>query len=765
MEKLIKISVRELVEFILRRGDIETGLLATVDRAQEGARIHRMIQKNYGKNDQAEVYVKHLIKNEKYSIEISGRIDGLRFGEIYTLEEIKTTTKKIEDIDVNFMHLAQARCYAYMFLKENNLERIKVRLIYVNTDSLESRAFEYDYTINDLKEFFDELVEGYIKFLEKSLEHINKRNETIKEIKFPYPAFRESQRKLSVAVYKTIMEGKKLFLEAPTGTGKTMGTLFPALKTLLGPTSKIFYLTAKTVGKASAEDAIKLLQEKGLIIKSITLTSKEKICPNELKCNPIECQFAKGHYDRINDALLNSLSMDFFDKGRIEELSRRYNVCPFEFSLDLSMFCDVIICDYNYIFDITSSLKRYSFESKNDYVYLIDEAHNLVDRARDMFSITLSYNEFFKVKQKFKSFRKLNLALGRVINYFNGLRESIEMDKVAMTIEDEFLKGINKCEEVIEEFVLKNLMKDEELLNLYFDIKRFKKIVELYDENYRTLFLKEEDILVKLLCINPSKILKDIMDKAQAAILFSATFTPLSYYMDLLGGDSSYKLKLSSPFSKENICVMLNPYISTRLNDRENTYERVVDGIKSLTYKKGNYLVFFPSYLYLNEVLKRFPQDNVELIVQRNDMTEEEKEDFLKRFSEDSEKTLIAFAVLGGLFGEGIDLPGEKLIGVCIVGVGLPQINFERNVLKEYFDERIGKGFEYAYFYPGFNRVMQAVGRLIRTENDRGVALLFDDRFLKRPYNNLIPDLWKPLKIVKGNEDVINALKRFWKEK
>ncbi|MCX7904589.1 MAG: ATP-dependent DNA helicase [Caloramator sp.] len=763
MEKLIKISVRELVEFILRSGDIEAGLLATVDRAQEGARIHRMIQKNYGKNDQAEVCVKHLVKKEKYGIEISGRIDGLRHGEIYTLEEIKTTTKKIEDIELNFMHLAQARCYAYMFMLERNLDRIKVKVIYINIDSLENRAFEYDYQINELKEFFDGIVEGYVKFLDKSLEHDNKRNESIKEIKFPYPSFRESQRKLAVAVYKTIIEGKKLFLEAPTGTGKTMGTLFPAIKTFLGPTSKIFYLTAKTVGKTSAEDAIKLLQNNGLIIKSITLTSKEKICPNGLKCSPLECQFAKGHYDRINDALLDSLSINFFDREMIEDLSRKYNVCPFEFSLDLSMFCDIVICDYNYVFDITSSLKRYSFESKNDYVYLIDEAHNLVDRARDMYSITLSYNEFINVKKKFKSYRKLNLALGRVTKYFNGIRESFE-NRVVSKIDDEFLKAINKCEEVIEEFVLKNLIKDEELLNLYFDIKKFKKIAELHDENYRTLLLNEEDILIKLLCINPSKTLKEIMDKAQAAILFSATFTPLNYYMDLLGGDGSYKIKLSSPFSRENICVMLNPYISTRFNDRENTYEKVAKGIKSLTYKKGNYLVFFPSYFYLNEVLKRFPKDDVDLIVQRSDMTEEEKEDFLKKFSEDSEKTLIAFAVLGGIFGEGIDLPGDKLIGVCIVGVGLPQINFERDVFKEYFDEMLGKGFEYAYIYPGFNKVMQAVGRLIRTENDRGVVLLFDDRFLKRPYNNLIPGLWKPLKIVKGNEDIINELKNFWKE-
>ncbi|KRQ86887.1 ATP-dependent DNA helicase DinG [Caloramator mitchellensis] len=762
-----KISVRELVEFILKSGSIESGQfgLGGIERAIEGTKIHKMIQKKFKENYSAEVNITYLYEDDEYSIEITGRIDGIIDGEIITVDEIKTTNKDLDRLEENFLHLAQARCYAYLYAKEKNLDGINVRLTYCNVDTLELKIFEHYYTLAELESFFIAILEKYKIWVKLVCEHNKSRDDSIKKLQFPFKEFREGQRKLSVAVYKTIRDKKILFAEAPTGTGKTIGTLFPAIKALReGLGSKIFYLTAKTITRTVAEETVNMMVNDGLVVKCVTITAKEKICFLKGKCSPEECVYAKGHFDRVNQAIFEALKEKIIDRQKIAYYAEKHKVCPFELSLDISLFCDIVICDYNYAFDLSASLKRFFEADKNDFIYLIDEAHNLVDRGREMYSAALNKRSFMNFKKKYKDYNKLKKALEKVNRKFIEIKKRLNKAfEVWSIIPEDLVDSLYECQNIIEETIVEHKINDDELINLYFEIINFIKISQLFDENYRTfIYLSSEDLKVKLFCLNPFKITSSILNKANSAILFSATLSPLDYYINLLYKEKVNKIKLKSPFSKNNMLVILDRSISTRYSDRENTYDRISNAIKSFSIKKGNYLIFFPSYKYMREVLNRFKMEDTDVYVQNSDMTEEAKELFLKRFSENKGKRLIAFAVMGGIFGEGIDLDGDKLIGVCIVGVGLPQISYERDVIKEHFDNAFGRGFEYAYVYPGFNRVMQAVGRLIRTEKDRGVVLLIDDRFDKKPYRDLIPELWKPVKYISKDEEIEGLTENFW---
>jgi DNA excision repair protein ERCC-2 len=781
LKNKIKVSVRDLVEFVLMHGDIVSGFTGS-SRNTEAIRAHQIIQKAYGEGYSKEVPLSFNVDSEDLTLEVGGRIDGLYVGEDKVIiDEIKTTTIDLEFLeeDRNILHWAQAKCYAYIYSVQNSLHNIGVQLTYYNLDKKDTRKFLKEFTIEELQVFFSELVQEYFYWARVMINWNEKRNLSIEKLNFPFASYRKGQRELAVAAYKTIKEGSKLFAQAPTGIGKTMATIFPTVKALgEGHVSKIFYLTAKTITRTIAEKAFSSLKEDGLKAKTLTLTAKEKICfKDKTECNPDKCEYAKGHFDRVKTALEDIFAADTFTRELIEEYSRKHIVCPFEFSLELSNWADCIICDYNYVFDPSASLKRFFMDSGGDFAFLIDEAHNLVDRGREMFSAQLVKKSILDLKKSTKGIApKLHKLLNKMNTIFIDYRKKCEDEGESHLIQKEAPKEIypllNEFLGAGEKYLLehKDSPFNEELLDLYFKVNSFLRTAEYYDERFVTYIeASSSEVSIKLFCLDPSFLLRECMKKGKAVVLFSATLSPMEYFIQVLGGDEkSYRMRLASPFPKENLCLLVEDKISTKYKRREYTYDKLTEAINNVVKRReGNYLVFFPSYQYMNQVYDRFTALNssAKTIIQSTGMSEEEREEFLNNFSEGSEDTLVGFAVMGGIFGEGIDLTGDKLSGAIIVGVGLPQVCLERDIIRDYFNETKGVGFEYAYIYPGMNKVLQAVGRVIRTENDRGVVLLIDERFSDNTYKRLFPPEWQPNKIGGNMNNLDLQLNNFWENK
>ncbi|MBC8062490.1 MAG: PD-(D/E)XK nuclease family protein [Clostridiaceae bacterium] len=777
MKNKVKISVRDLVEFILQSGDLFSGFSGT-SRNVEAIKAHQKIQNSSQEEYSPEVTVKQEVIFEDMVIEVNGRIDGvIQREEIVVIDEIKTTTLPLSQIEeeYNMLHWAQAKCYAYIYGHQNGLESLGVQLTYYNLDTEEMKFFNKSCLLRELEDFFYGLIKKYVYWAKIINSFKVTRNDSIKAAKFPHNEFRKGQRDMSVRVYRIAKDGGKLFAQAPTGTGKTIATIFPALKALGEEhISKVFYLTAKSTTGVLAENAVSIMREKGLRLKTINLCAKEKICfMEEVNCNPESCKYAKGHFDRIKGAVEDIYNEDAFTRRKIEEYAKKHVVCPFEFSLDLTLWTDCIICDYNYVFDPRVYLKRFFMDTSGDYLFLIDEAHNLVDRSREMFSAELFKQDFLDLKKLVKEGApEIYKTVDKINKFLIEERKSLEEDNFLISKEPpkDFYPLLRKFTTVSEKWLVRNLELPfrKSLLDLYFQVIGFIRTSEYYDEKYVTYIEKaDNDVRIKLFCLDPSFLLGECMKRGKAAALFSATLTPMDYFTKILGGDEdSLRIKLMSPFPRENLCIMVENKISTKFTNREKSYLRIANLIHlTISQKKGNYLVFFSSYKYLNEVLASFQFLNtgVRTIVQSSGMKDEEREDFLGNFSLDIHDTLVGFAVMGGIFGEGIDLKGDKLSGAIIVGVGLPQICLERDIIKEYFQENRGQGFEYSYIYPGMNKVMQAVGRVIRTKEDKGIVVLIDERFSFQTYQNLFPQEWNPVLKMKNTDESVKVMKEFWK--
>jgi len=775
-KKEIKVSVRNLVEFLLRAGDIDSSFFR-INRAVEGTRIHKKIQKAQKECYRPEVPLKYSIDYREFVLTVEGRADGIiEDSDGVTIDEIKSTMSPLEIIDENYneMHWAQAKCYAYIYAVQNNIEKVNIRLTYCHLDTEEIKYLNKSFSVEQLKDFFDQLAQNYYSWAKLEYDWQLERDESIRKLTFPFDMYRKGQRELAVAVYKTITSGKNIFVQAPTGIGKTISTLFPSIKAMgEGNTSKIFYLTAKTITRSVAEEAFLIMRKKGLKFRAITLTAKEKICIKEKSsCNPADCEVAKGHFDRINSAIMDILAHEEeLKRETIEKYAAKHKVCPFEFSLDLTLWADAVICDYNYVFDPRVYLKRF-FTDKGDYIFLIDEAHNLVDRAREMYSAEIYKKPVLKMKKEMKEIApKISKALNRINTFMlnkkklcneKGFYVSKEGDKEIYSILRMF---VSECEAYFAKN--ENIKAGDELLELYFNALAFIRICELYDERYVTYVeIQENDVKLKLFCLDPSYLLHEALKKGKSGVFFSATLIPLEYYRGILGGSAEdYIMSIESPFNLENRKLLVADYISTRYANRERSYKAIVESIWNLIKCKcGNYMVFFPSYQYMNTVYELFgcEHPDVKVHVQAASMTEEEREGFLALFVPQPDVTTIGFCVMGGIFSEGIDLKNDRLIGTVIVGVGLPQVCLERDIIREYFNDRNNAGFEYAYMFPGMNKVMQAAGRVIRSETDRGIILLIDERFTSRNYLKLFPREWFPYTRVIKADDITKFANEFW---
>lgn len=778
-----RISVRNIVEFTLRRGDIDSRQTSN-HTAQEGARIHRKLQKAAGEAYQKEVSLKRTFTINEDTLTIEGRADGIFTSEEgqRVIDEIKTSEVYFEDLSPDQMEMFffQGMVYAYIHAYQEELKEIAVQLTYFQTTEEKITRQLRLFTLAELQLFMDHLLAEYHKWLIFQDDWRRVRNTSLTKLVFPYETFRKGQRELAAAAYKTLKTSRRLFVEAPTGTGKTISTLFPALKAM-GEAScdRIFYLTAKTITRQVAEDALQALAEKGSSAKSVTITAKDKICfMEERNCTPEYCPYAKGYYNRINEGLWDLLHHENqITREVIEAYGRKHQLCPFELSLDVSLFCDVIIGDYNYLFDPTVYLRRFFEEPKESYFFLIDEAHNLVSRSREMYSAALTRNNGVVFQEKLaKEFRGLHRRLNKIDNEFEMLyQRSVDEDwhfrhqKGLPTSLVEKLYGLS---EKMKEWLAANPGNPAEEAGLayYFEVLAFLRIAEIYDDHFETTIERTyTDLRIKLFCIEPAPFLETMLDKGTGALLFSASFTPLSYYQDVLGGSKeALRYKLPSPFSPENQGIFVADYIETTYRKRQSSLTQVVDAIyQMVASKKGNYLVFFPSYQYLDEVAALFQTEHptITQLIQDTKMTEEEREAFLARFTKNPSDSLVGFCVLGGIFSEGIDLKGSRLIGTAVVGVGLPQMNHEQELIKEYFDETRHKGFEYAYQLPGMNKVLQAAGRVIRDAADQGVVLLLDQRFISPRYRKLFPAHWQHARILHEPEDLPKELARFWKSK
>lgn len=836
----IQISVRNLVEFILRSGDIDNRKTSSDNAMQEGGRIHRMIQRRMGADYHAEVFLRHVFATPDYEIRIEGRADGIIIqngGELaqvpeltdteilpayrdrvtVTIDEIKGTYRDIHRMkEAVAVHVAQAKCYAYIYGHQMGLRRIRVRMTYCNMDTEEIRYFHFEYELEELEQWFSELMEQYRKWADFQFQWQSCRQQTIRELVFPFP-YREGQKELATYVYQTIYHRRKLFIEAPTGVGKTLSTLFPSVKGMgEGLAEKIFYLTAKTVTATVAEEALSLLRKQGLRFKSVVLTARDKVCfMEERECNPESCPYAKGHYDRINDAIYDLLThADRFDRETILDYAGKHQVCPFEMCLDMSLFADAVICDYNYLFDPHVCLKRFFADgSKAEYVFLVDEAHNLVDRGRDMYSATLYKEDFLTMKKLVKDvdmriYRQLEncnhalLELKRECENYRILSEgeaepfARSLIRLSSIIEDyledrikgeSVLSGVAKLHEAVPEVVgIHEDMQEgaaaktvrKEILNFYFEVSHFLLIYDKLDENYVTYSQMEEDgrFTVRLLCVNPARNLQECMAHGRSTILFSATLLPIQYYKRLLGAQKGdYEIYAKTVFDPRRKGLFVAEDVTSKYSRRgEQEYYNIASYIhRIVSQRTGNYMIFFPSHVFLQKVYEIYlasfwKKEDVECLVQEGYMDEQSREDFLRRFEagqvqDGTAETLLGFCVLGGIFSEGIDLKADRLIGALIVGTGLPQVCNEREILKKYFDGQGENGFDYAYKYPGMNKVLQAAGRVIRTVEDVGIVALLDERFLTGSYQRLFPREWEVYEQV-SLERVGKRVERFWDE-
>ena len=792
-EQVIRISVRALVEFILQSGDIDNRIAsADKDAMQMGARMHRKIQRQMGSSYHPEVTMKIQVPFEGFTLQIEGRADGvMETDEGTVIDEIKGVFKNLDTMKEPVqVHLAQAKCYAFIYGEQNGLDSMGVQMTYCHLETEEIRRFRSEYEMEELRKWFYELTDQYEKWARFQVEWKKLRNQSIKQTEFPYE-YREGQKELVTSVYRTILRKKKLFIQAPTGVGKTMATVFPAVKAVgEGLAEKLFYLTAKTITRTVAQQAFEILKEgphreKGQIseseqmrYKTIVLTAKEKICfCDKAECNPDYCPYAKGHYDRINDAVYEMITeTDDLSRSAIEQQAKKWQVCPFELGLDLSLWADAVICDYNYVFDPNARLKRFFGDNvKGEYLFLIDEAHNLVERGREMYSASLYKENIMKVRWLVKERDgKLARQLEDCNKQLLALKRECDGCQVLGSAGGIYLKLLSvmaEMERYLEECTEEEIR--EEVLALYFEVRMFETIYERLDENYMIYseIDKEGKFQIRLFCVNPSVNLKESLDKGISTVFFSATLLPIRYYKELLSTEKDdYAVYARSVFDKKNRLLMVGNDVSTRYTRRgEKMYRRYALYLKEMALAKtGNYMAFFPSYRFMEEVYECFldmvEEENIQLdcLIQAPYMSEEAREIFLEGFEEERDVSLMGFCVMGGIFSEGIDLSEDKLIGAAIIGTGLPQVCRERELLKEYFDKKEMRGFDYAYVYPGMNKVQQSAGRVIRTEEDRGIILLLDDRFQEKRYKETFPREWEGYQMC-NIKNVKEKIRKFWK--
>ena len=781
----LSLSVHQIVDFLFRSGDIDDRIYNTSSML-EGTRLHKFYQDRQGNNYLKEYYLKYIFYVDDYELIVDGRSDGIILGPIVTIEEIKTT---VDDLDHFFKenemwHLAQAEFYAYIYAKNNNLNKINVSLMYFSQNKKDRLKKLYNYDFDILEQKIYCYLNDYLSYQKTFLIKESLRDESLKNLSFPFPFIRNGQNELIESTIECVLNHTSNFVEASTGIGKTISTLYGSLCLMKDKRiDKIFYSTPKNSGFLSAINALNIFKNKDVRLTSVEIIAKDKACLNKKrigKCNPDECKFTIGYYDKLKEVIKEIvLNNDIIDANLIKKYALKYTMCPFELSLDLSLLADVIISDYNYLFDPISQLKRYFESPDKQYkmIALIDEAHNMVNRSVDMFSAILSSSSFFKALTDLKKIRnkqimKIYNSLEEYFNYYLEFDFSEQKEFILDSLNIDFVLRLKKYNEEIKKYRLKHKkFKSENVDNFNRDLYRFLLIYDYYikyKDQYK-LFIrseKEDEITLNMMCLDASKFIVSSLNHFEGSIFFSATLSPIDYYINLIVNNNNNvkTLSLPSPFKKENFKVLVDNSTSFIYKDRLLTIDKIRDYILTFSKKrKGNYMVFCPSYKYLETLKLVLKDDDLNIIYQEKNMTNVSKDLFLNEFKEKVNKTTVGVVVLGGIFSEGIDLVGDRLNGVIILGIGLPSISFENELKKEYYNSLSYNGFEYAYINVGINKITQALGRLIRSENDKGIALLIDYRYKNKTYIPLFNDKWSNHKVIKNKYELEDELDKFYK--
>jgi len=725
-----------------------------------------------------EFFLKEDFEDEGLLLRVEGRADGVWEKEedgrpVVIIDEIKSMYANLTYVEnPREMHLSQAKCYAAIYAKDNGLEKIGVQITYYDIDTDDIKRFRFNYRTAELRKWFEDVVKKYFVWVHMDKELSDVRDETIRELEFPY-AYRPGQKEVAVDVYRAILRSRNLFIQAPTGVGKTLSVLYPSIKAIgEGLAKRIFYLTGKTVTATVAVDTLKLLEQRGLKLKSVHITAKEKACANgDFICNPDACPYAEGHFDRVNDAVYDCITHEsVITRDIIFDYSEKHKVCPYEFSLDVSNWCDAIIGDYNYAFDPRVRLQRFfGVGAEDEYILLVDEAHNLVHRACEMYSAVMIKEDILECGRMTKGMSKsLTSALNAANKRMLELKRECEHDYELYPEVDSLYAALERVYAELSKLLEKHKYFDtrDDVLDFFFSVKTFIDVYPMVLKGYKIYGRLQYDksFCVKLLCVDPSDNLSIGMVAARTSVFFSATLLPINYYKELITGNrDDYAIYAETSFTSDQRLLAVAGDVSSKYTRRNPLeYQKIARYIEmTARAKKGNYIAFFPSYEFMENVSRYIPED-FKKIIQTSHMSEDERQDFLESFSADREEPILGLCVMGGIFSEAIDLIDDRLIGAIIVGTGLPMINTESEIARKYFDDEGRDGFAYAYRYPGMNKVMQAAGRVIRKETDRGVILLLDERFNYSEYRCLFPKEWDDFRTI-NISNLEKAVKEFWK--
>ncbi len=797
----VELSVSELCLLALRSGDIGSSFAISEPR-NDAKELYYKLQSEAGAYYNPDVELFNTQRLGDIYCTFCAKVDGIirKSGKI-EVDKIKCVKGREASFVPDELTLGILKCYSYFVCVRDGLKTVDGRVSYYNLDTKRLKYFRYKFLFSELESFYLGLLERIRYRVEICAARASFELFAAENARFPYSQLREGQETMIRACYDAIKHGGRVFIEAPTGTGKTISALFPALRALgKGYCDKIFYLTPKTATRREAFLAAGKLHSGGCPQRTVVLTAKEQLCQCSARnhaerrsCAELGCPNSKGYYDRVDAALREMLdNYRGYPRSLILEVAKKYGVCPYELSLDLSELCDIIICDYNYAFDPSVYLRRYfgaEADARNEkYVFLVDEAHNLADRARDMYSAELRLSDFEEtaalavqdvcgeeIEQmlspliaSIKSIKKLcrNDIISDGEGNERGFYISSQLPERIGRALDSFSK---KCIEWIRKN--RNHPLRQKMDMLLSAVKKYITISEYFDKKFRFYAeIADGDISARIYCLDPSDIMDSMLTRAVSSVMFSATLTPPEYFCDVLGGGkNAQKIGLPSPFPTENLCVAVADYVNTRFDAREDNAKRFATVIAAaVTARAGNYIAYFPSYQCLEqtyrEFIKKYPR--VETVVQKKNMTGAQRDEFLAAFKDDMGHLRVGFCVLGGVFSEGVDLPGSRLIGSVIFGVGLPGLSNERNIIKEHFDmmSEGGMGYDYAYTFPGMNNVLQAAGRVIRRAEDCGIVVLADDRYATPKYRALFPKHWEGVKYAGNASSLAEIIRRFWEK-
>lgn len=797
----VEMSIEELCLLALRSGDLDSAP-PVISAPDIDGNLYYALQSEAGAYYNPRFELCNTTERDGMYYTVSGYADGIiRRPEGSVVDKIKCVKGKAMLTPPDSVTLGLLKCAAYFFCVREDLAYVDGRVTYYASDRKKFRYFNYRFARVELMSFYISLLEKISYRAKLAFLRETEELASAEVAVFPYTELREGQEMMIRDCYGAIRRGSRIFVEAPTGTGKTISALFPAVRALgKGYCDKIFYLTPKTATRREAFLAASKLYSSGTRIRTVIVSAKEQVCPykdnayskKRNMCSSAFCEYARGYYDRVDGALREMLdNYKGYSRSLICEVAKKHRVCPYELSLDLSQLCDIIICDYNYAFDPNVYFRRYFGSERigGRYAFLVDEAHNLVDRAREMYSAELRCSDFEKIVPEIYADDTMRTELEKLISppiaalralkrfcsddcvrdedgHDRGFYISGALDEKLCATLDSFRK---KCDLWLRSN--ENNPIYEMLSSLSYSVRKFLTVSEYFDRNFK--FYAEifgGDVRARIYCLDPSEIVDSLLCRAHASVMFSATLTPADYFCDMLGGGKNAEsLTLPSPFDPENLCVAVADYISTRYDDREDNAKRFATVIAaSVSSKPGNYIAYFPSYQCLEQTysafVKKYPR--VETVLQKKYMSAAEREEFLASFKDDEGHLRIGFCVLGGVFSEGVDLPGRRLIGSVIFGVGLPGLSNENNIVREYFDMKNeeGVGYDYAYTFPGMNNVLQAAGRVIRRSEDKGIVVLADDRYATPKYRMLFPKHWQGIQCAGNASSLAEIIRRFWEK-